>query len=395
MYSKRIRQMTPSATSELMADVQKMKADGHDVISLNAGEPDFPTPGKITEACKKALEEGKTKYAPIPGIIPLRKSICKKLKRDNNADYEPLQICVSTGAKQALFNAIMALIDPGDEVIIPTPCWVSYVEMVKFAHGIPILVSTDPDFSLNIKAIRDAVTPSTKAIIINTPNNPTGAVYSEHSLKQLGELAASDDFYIISDEVYEKLVYDKNKHICCASLSSEIYDHTIVINGVSKAYSMTGWRLGYSAAPKDIAAGLASFQGHVTFNSTTFVQWAAITALSECADEVESMHREFEKRRNFMYKELTAIPDVDCVMPGGAFYFMPDISAYYGKTSPDGKIIRDSAALCDYLLKNAEVAVVPGSAFYMPATIRIAYSNSMDNLKRGIEAISKALKELK
>lgn len=394
MLAKRIQNMTPSATSELLGKVAEMRAAGEDIIAFSAGEPDQQTPQEIIEACKMALDEGRTKYAPIAGILELRREICKKLERDNGLSYAPEQICVSTGAKQAMFNAVMALCDAGDEILIPTPCWVSYVEMVKLAQGTPVLVPTKADFSLDIEKIKASLTEKTKAIILNTPNNPTGACYDEASLRALAELAMEHDFYIIADEIYEKLVYDGNQHISIAGFSKAVYERTITVNGFSKSHAMTGWRIGYTAAPKALCRGIVSLQGHMTSNSTTFVQYAALAALRECDASVEGMRKEFAKRRDFLFGRLCEIPGITCVKPGGAFYLMPDVSSYFGKS--DGTTeIKNSADLCNYILREAKVAVVPGSAFEMPQTVRFAYTDSMGNLEKGIERFAAVLCRLR
>ena len=398
MVSDRIKNLTPSATVELTAKVADMRAAGIDVIAYNVGEPDFNTPDNIIKACEKAMEEGKTKYTPASGIIPLRKAICKKLEKDNNVHYEMNQICVSTGAKQALNNAVLAICNPGDEIIVPTPCWVSYVEIIKLADGKPVLVPTSEQdgFQLDVDAIAKAITPKTRAILINTPNNPTGALYNEERLKALGKLAVEHDIYIISDEVYEKLIYGNCKHICPASLGEDVKAHTIVVNGFSKAYSMTGWRVGYTAAPADVAKGISSLQGHTTSNSTSFVQWACLEALEEHTDpSVEMMRQEFNKRRDYLIKRLRAIPDVFCADADGAFYLMPNVSKYYGRKAEDGRVIKDSADFCDYILDEAKVAIVPGSAFEAPDNVRISYSNSMENIQKGIDRIEAAMAKLK
>lgn len=393
MVSDRIKNMTPSATSTLGGKIAEMKTAGIDIAAFNLGEPDFPTPDKVVKACTKAMEEGKTKYIAIGGILQLREAITRKLKKDNNLSYTANQICVSTGAKQAVFNAVMAVCNPGDEIIIPTPCWVSYVEMAKLAGAVPVLVPTDDKFHLIIEEIEKAITDKTKAIIINTPNNPTGAVYSEESLKELAALAIKNDFYVIADEVYEKLVYNDVKHVSIASLSEEMYKKTIVINGLSKSYSMTGWRVGYAAGLEDIIKGMTSLQGHVTTSSTTFIQWASIDALEKCEEEVENMRKEFLKRRDFMYERLNKIPGMQCPKPEGAFYLMPDVTYYFGKSYKDWKI-ESAADLCNYLLEEARVAVVPGNAFEAPKTIRFAYSVSIETIAAGMDRMEEALKKL-
>ena len=398
MVSDRIKNLTPSATVELTSKVADMRAAGIDVIAYNVGEPDFNTPDNIIKACEKAMEEGKTKYTPASGIIPLRKAICKKLEKDNNVHYEMNQICVSTGAKQALNNAVLAICNPGDEIIVPTPCWVSYVEIIKLAEGKPVLVPTSEQegFQLNVDAIAKAITPKTRAILINTPNNPTGALYTEESLRALGKLAVEHDLYIISDEVYEKLIYGDRKHICPASLGEDVKEHTIVVNGFSKAYAMTGWRVGYTAAPPDIAKGISSLQGHTTSNATSFVQWACLEALEERTDPaVETMRQEFNRRRDYLIQRLRAIPDVFCADADGAFYLMPNVSKYYGRKAEDGRVINNSSDFCNYILDEAKVAIVPGSAFEAPDNVRISYSNSMENIQKGIDRIEAAMAKLK
>ena len=394
MLSKIVKNITPSATCELEGTVADMKAAGIDIVGLNAGEPDFLTPPRIRKAAYEAIEAGKTKYVNIPGIVELRREICKKLERDNGVHYEPSQICVSTGAKQALNNAVLAVINPGDEVIIPMPGWVSYIEIVKLYGGVPVCVDTKEDYQLDIGAIERAITPKTAAILINSPNNPTGAVYKRESLERLADLAVRHDFYIISDEVYEKLIYGNGKHECVASFSKEAYEHTIVINGMSKAFAMTGWRIGYSAAPAEIAKGINDIQGHTTSNSATFTQWAAMVALQECEEDIRAMVAEFEKRKDYAYSRLCAMPGVACKNVEGAFYLLPDVSAYYGKAF-QGQMIRDSFDFCNYILQEAHVAIVPGGAFCSPNTVRIAYTNSMEKIAEGMDRMEKALAALK
>lgn len=386
--------MTPSATIELEGLVAELIVAGKNVIGLNVGEPDFDTPENIVNACNKAVKSGQTKYITVAGITPLRAAICEKLKKDNNVNYSLNEIVVSTGAKQALYNTLLTICNPGDEVIIPKPCWVSYVEMVKLAEGVPVFVETDENFQLNIDAIKRSLTSKTKAIIINTPNNPTGAVYKLEILNELGHLAIDNNFYVISDEVYEKLVYEDSIHICMASLSKDIKEHTIIINGFSKAYSMTGWRIGYSAAPIDISRGIASLQGHTTSNSTTFVQWAALEALEGPQDKIEIMRLEFDKRRIYLFERLQNIPGITCDKPDGAFYIMPDISNYLGKRNGT-RYINNSFDFCSYMLEEAFIAMVPGAAFESPHTVRISYSNSLENIRLGIDRMENALSKLR
>lgn len=393
MLAERIKRMTPSVTIEMEGIVEDLKHRGIDVISLNAGEPDFDTPINIVNACCNAIKEGKTKYVTVSGILSLKQAICYDIEKTTNVHYEPNQIVISTGAKQAINNIVMTICEPGDEVIIPKPCWVSYVEIVKLAGAKAILVNTKDNFQLDLEEIEKAITDKTKAILINTPNNPTGAVYNEASLKKLGDLAVRNNFFIITDEVYGKLVYDNAKHVSIASLSPEIYQRTLLVNGFSKAYSMTGWRIGFSATDKDIARGISSLQGHTTSNSTTFVQWAAIEALKGQQETIETMKKEFSLRRDYLFKRLSSIQGIHCPNADGAFYLLPDISFYFGKVTDKLKIV-DSESFSKFLLSEAKVAVVPGSAFEAPNNIRIAYSNSIDNIKKGLDNIEEALKQL-
>lgn len=395
MLSKIVANITPSATCELEGVVADMKNAGVDVIGLNAGEPDFDTPENIQMACKAALDAGETRYVNVPGIAALREAICEKLQKDNGVTYEADQICVSTGAKQALNNAVMAVMNPGDEVIIPIPGWVSYVEIVKLYGGVPVTVPTLPDFQLDIDAIAAAVTDKTAAVIINTPNNPTGAVYTRESLEKLAELAIEKDFFVISDEVYEKLVYNGKEHVCIASFSEEAYAHSIIINGMSKAFAMTGWRVGYTAAPKEIAAGISAIQGHTTTNSTTFVEFAALEALKNNAESVREMVGEYAKRKDYTTSRLEAMQGITCENVDGAFYLLPDVSWYFDKKTEDGKEISDSFGFCNYVLEEAKVAIVPGAAFYAPDCVRIAYTNSMEKIKEGLDRMEAALAKLK
>lgn len=393
MLSSIAKNITPSATCELEGVVADLRAAGVDVIGMNAGEPDFDTPENIRELCKRALDEGKTRYVNVPGIVALREAVCEKLERDNGVIYEPSQICVSTGAKQALNNAVMAVVNRGDEVIIPMPGWVSYVEIVKLAGGVPVCVDTKEDFQLDISAVEKAVTPKTAAIIINTPNNPTGAVYTRESLEKLAGLAVEHDFYIISDEVYEKLIYNGKVHECVASFSEEAYNHTILINGMSKAFAMTGWRCGYTAAPVEIAAGISAIQGHTTSNGTTFVQWASVEALRHNEESVKEMVAEYARRKDYAYGRLTSMEGITCANVDGAFYLLPNVSHYFGKKYGEREI-RDSFDLCSYILEEAHVAIVPGGAFRAPGCVRIAYTNSMEKIAEGMDRMERALSKL-
>lgn len=389
----RIEKMQASVTVALNDKINERKQKGADIISLNLGEPDFDTPWEVTKACEQAIESGKTHYVNTAGIEPLRQAISDKLQKDNGIHYDVNEIIVTVGAKQALYNSIMTLCNPGDEVIIPTPCWVSYVEMVKLAGAKPVFVKTKEDHHLDLDAIEHAITEHTKMVIINTPNNPTGAVYGREELLKLGTLAVSNDFYVVSDEVYEKLVYEETSMVSIASLSPEIKNRTITINGFSKGYAMTGWRIGYSAAPLAITKGMIKLQGHTTFHVATFIQYAAAKALTDCESSVKTMVSTFAERRKILLDELQKISEIKCEKPQGAFYVLPDVSACFGKKYK-GKEIKDSMDLAEYLLEEASVAVVPGIAFESPKAIRIAYSTSEDQIQRGIEQMRNALEKL-
>jgi aspartate aminotransferase len=396
MISERIKNMTPSATMEQAAKIAELKKQGIQVIGFNVGEPDYNTPINIIQKAEEAYRLGLTRYTPAAGMIELREEICRKFKKDYGLDYTPKDVIVSSGAKQSLTNAFMAIVDPGDEVIVPTPCWVSYVEMVKLAEGIPVLVALEEKngFRLDVEKIRKSVTAKTKAIIINSPNNPTGAVYSKEDLRKLGQLAVENDFYIISDEIYEKLIYDGAENICVAALSPEIKAKTITINGMSKAYAMTGWRIGYAVGPTQIIKGMTDYQGNTTTSPNTPAQYASIEALANSEESVETMRLEFDKRRQYIIDRINSMENIHCSTPEGAFYVMPNVSYYYGKTYKD-TTVNNSMDMANYLLEEGKIAVVTGAAFEAPDNIRISYSNSMDNIIEGMDRLEEALSKLK
>ncbi len=392
--SKKASEISPSLTLEISAMAAEMKKKGIDIIGFGVGEPDFETPQNIKDAAFEAINKGLTRYTPATGTIELRQAICDKLKRDNGLDYEPLNIIVSSGAKQSLYNAFAALLNPGDEVIVPSPYWVSYPEAVKLADGVPVLVETreENSFKFDIEDLKAAVNEKTKILILNSPANPTGAVYTEEELKEIAELAVEKEFYVVADEIYEKLIYE-GKHISIASLGEQIKQQTIVINGVSKAYAMTGWRIGYAAvADHKIANMMGNIQGHMTSNPNSIAQYASIEALNGDQSEVEKMKVEFEKRRDFMYKRINEIEGLSCVEPKGAFYVMMNISKLRGKTI-NGYEINDSLDFTKLVLEKANVAVVPGVAFGNEDFVRLSYATSMENIKNGLDRIEKALKE--
>ncbi len=373
------QKITPSLTLAIDSKAKALKAEGKDICGFGAGEPDFDTPDHIKLAAAQALAEGYTKYTPSSGAPELRQAIAEKLKADNDLDYKSNQVVVSCGAKHSCYNAILATCNPGDEVIIPAPYWVSYPEMVKLAGAEPYIVQTKAEngFKMTADELREAISPASKMVILNTPNNPTGAVYTENEIAALAEVALEDDLFILSDEIYEKIIYDGAKHFSVASLSKQIYERTITVNGFSKSYSMTGWRLGYLAAPEAIAKAVDSIQSHSTSNPTSFAQKGAVAALKESQDCVQEMVKAFAERRKLMYEGLTSIEGVTCVKPMGAFYMLPDISSFG----------MNSTQFCEALIEQALVAAVPGIAFGNDRTIRLSYACSAENIEKGISRL--------
>ena len=383
--SSRIEKVSPSLTLAVTAQTKAMIAQGEEVYALAGGEPEVDTPHFIKEAAVKALMEGRTKYTPSSGIPELRQALSKKFKTDNNLDYPANQICVTSGAKMACFNTILAIIEEGDEVIIPTPYWVSYPEMVRLAGGIPVLVETKEStgWKMTAEQFESAMTPATKMVIINSPGNPTGAVYTKEELLAIGDIAIGEDIIILSDEIYEKLVYGGAKHVSIASLSEELYNLTITVNGFSKAYSMTGWRLGYTAAPKAIADAIDKIQNHTVSNATTFAQYGALAALEGDQSFIEDLRGEYDVKRQFVFSRLSAINNIRVVEPKGAFYFF----IYTGKTG------LKSMNLCDKLLSRYKVAAVPGIAFGYDEGIRISYCTTLDVLNEGLTRLEQFFRE--
>jgi aspartate aminotransferase len=375
--AKNIAELAPSMTLAITAQAKALKKQGIDVLSFGAGEPDFNTPDHITQAAAEALMGGKTRYTESAGLLELREAIAAKLLLDNGLQYDPSMISVNCGAKHSCYNAIAAVVNPGDEVIIPAPYWTSYPEMVKIVGGIPVIVETKREngWKMTAEEFEDAMSPMTKMVIINSPGNPTGSVYSKEELAAIGEIAASEDILILSDEIYEKLVYAEQKHVSIASISKDIFDHTITINGFSKAYAMTGWRLGYTAAPKKIAEAIDTIQSHTTSNVTTFAQYGAIAALQGDQLIVADMRDEFDVRRQYMLSRLQAIKNIRVVEPLGAFYFLVDIE-------PTGM---KSVNFCEKLLSKARVAAVPGVAFGAESTLRFSYATGLDVINAGMD----------
>ena len=393
--SQKAKNIAPSATLAMDAKAKAMKAAGENVIGFAAGEPDFDTPVAIRDAMKEALDRGMTRYSPVPGTLELRKAIADKLSHDNGLQYGPDQIIVSNGAKHSLYNALFTLLDDGDEVIIPTPCWVSYPEMARMVGGVPVFVPAGEKegFVPTPAAIAAAITPKTKAFILTSPNNPNGSVWPLATLQALADLAVQHDFYVIADEIYEFLIYGQQKHVSIASLGDAIKARTILVNGVSKTYAMTGFRIGYAAGPKDVIAAMTNCQSQATSAPNTPAQYAAAKALTMPQDCVETMRKAFEERRDALVAGLNAISGLSCRKPDGAFYAMMNVSALLGKRF-DGKVLSDSADFADALLTNAKVAVVPGNAFMAEGYCRLSYATSMQNIQEGltrIEAFVKAL----
>jgi aspartate aminotransferase len=389
--SQRARNTAPSPTLGITARFKQMRAQGIDVIGFGAGEPDFDTPPHIKQAAIAALEAGDTKYTPSSGTDALRKAICEKLQRDNGLSYEPSEVIVSAGAKHTLYNIMQAVLDPGDEVVIPTPYWVSYPEQVKLAEGVPGFVEAPESegFRITAAAIRSVLTPRTRMLIVNSPSNPTGAAIDAEELRRIADLAVERDLIVVSDEIYEKLIYDGRRHDSIASFSQEIKARTLTVNGFSKAYSMTGWRLGYVAGDRNVVAAMGRIQDQSTSNPTSFAQAGAVAALTGPQDAVTTMARAFEERRNVIVGRLNAIPGIRCAKPDGAFYVFPNVSGLLSPRLPD------SDALAEHLLAEARVAVVPGTGFGAPQCIRLSYATSMEQIQEGMNRIEAAVRQLK
>jgi len=384
--SHRAASLSPSLTLAVDSKAKQMKAEGIDVVGFGAGEPDFDTPQHIKDACAKALADGFTKYTPAAGIPELRQAVADKFKRDNHLAYKPSQIIVSCGGKHSCFNVIFATCEEGDEVIIPAPYWLSYPEMVKLAGATPVILPTSDqtEFKVTPEQLRQAITPRTRLFLLNSPSNPTGSVYSRAEVKALGDICVEKGVLIMSDEIYEKLVYDGAEHTSVAAFSPAHYEHTIVVHGFAKAYSMTGWRLGYLAAPEPIARAIDAIQGHSTSNPTSFAQKGGVAALNGPQDHLKSWLAEYTRRRSYAHKRLNSIPGISCVNARGAFYLFPNISQLGLK----------STAFCAKLLEQEKVAAVPGIAFGADDFIRISYATGMAEIEKGLDRIEKFAKTL-
>src|SRR5699024_2449100 len=384
--ANRMKSLTPSPTLAISAKAAQLKKEGQDVIGLGVGEPDFNTPTFIIEAAKQAMDEGKTKYTPASGINELKEAICKKFEIDNNLNYKPEQIIVTTGAKYALYSLFQVLLNEDDEVLVPAPYWVSYPEQIKLAGGEPVTLKTTEKnrFKLTPEQIEEAVTPKTKAIIINSPSNPTGMLYSEDELKEIGEVCLKHDLVIVSDEIYEKLIYTDEKHISIAQLSQELKDITVVINGVSKSHAMTGWRIGYAAGPKRIIKAMSDFVSHATSNPTSISQYAALAAYQVNEDLTTEMRKVFSDRLDTLYNLIVDIPGITCDKPSGAFYLFPNVEEAVKMNG-----FRNTDEWATALLEEEKVAVVPGSGFGSPNNIRLSYATSKELLVEAAKRIKR------
>ncbi|MBI5745768.1 MAG: pyridoxal phosphate-dependent aminotransferase [Nitrospirae bacterium] len=392
----RIGRIKPSPTLAMTAKAKTMKAQGIDVIDFGVGEPDFDTPDDVKEEAIKAIRSGFTKYTAPSGTDELKDAIIEKFKKDNSLEYERSQIIVSCGAKHSLYNIAQVLFEAGDEVIIPSPYWVSYPDQIILNDGIPVFVKTEEkdQFKLKAKALKKHITPRTKAIILNSPSNPTGSAYEIKDLEEIAEIALRHNTYIISDEIYEKIVYDGFRHVSIASLGKELKNLTILVNGVSKSHSMTGWRIGYTAGPKEIITAMSNLQSQSTSNPTSISQKAAVAALKGSDHFVNMMVSEFDKRRRYIVDRLNKMKGVKCLMPQGAFYAFPNVSSYYGK-SVNNRKISGSLDLATYLLEEAKIAAVSGDSFGADEFIRFSYATSMENIKKGLDRMEEALGKIK
>ena len=378
----------PSATMAIDSMFKQMKADGLDVIGFGAGEPDFPTPDYIKEVGIQAIQNNDTKYTPSVGTVALRKAICQRLKEDCGVEYTPAEVAVSNGAKPCVYVALRALVNPGDEVILPAPYWVSYIELIRMVGGVPVVVeATEAEhFKITPEKLSAAITPKTKCLILNNPSNPTGMMYSRKELEEIAKVCVEKDIYVISDEIYYRLAYDNEEFVSFAALGEDVKARTLLVNGVSKSYAMTGWRIGYVAAPAAISKVIGNYLGHCTGSPSSISQAAAAEALSASQETVEKMREAFEERRNYMVERMNQIEGVSCIKPEGAFYVMMNISKIFGKEL-FGHVIKDADDFGNMFLKYGKVAVVPGTSFGAPEFIRWSYATSMENIKAGLDRL--------
>jgi aspartate aminotransferase len=393
--AKRLLVVAPSMTMRVTALAAELRGRGIDVVSLSAGEPDFDTPAHIKEAAKQALDAGATKYTAVEGTPRLRAAVAAWFAKAHGLTVSPAEVMVSAGAKQVIHNAFHALLDPGDEVILPAPCWVSYAEIAKLAGAtpVPVLARAQDGFAIDPAAIAAAITPATRMIVLCSPNNPTGAVYGEAPLRALADLAVRHDLWLLTDDIYRGLCYGGARFVEPATFGPEVRRRTIIVDGVSKSYAMTGWRIGFCLAPAEVITAMATLQGQATTNAAAVSQAAALAALEGSQVELEEMRLAFDQRRQRMLAGLRAMPGVTCVEPQGAFYAFPDVSAFIGKSTPGGRLIDSDVALCEHLLAAAQVAVVPGSAFFAPGFVRLSYATSVVNIEKGLERMARGLAE--
>jgi len=396
IFSSKILNISPSATIAVADKANELKSRGINVISFAQGEPNFDTPKNIKDAANQAMKEGFTKYTTVSGINELKRAICAKLKKDNHIEYSPPEIIVSNGAKQALYNAFMTLCDQGDKVLLPTPCYVSFTEQIKLAGATPVFVPTkeENNFRVTLEDIKNKYNPKIKVFLLNSPNNPSGAMIKKEDLNQIADFLVDKGVWVITDEIYENLIYDGNEHVSIASFNQKIKERTITVNGVSKSYAMTGWRIGYAAGPKDIISAMTKFQGHTTGNVNSIAQKASIEALEGPQGVIKSMRMEYNERRDYMVKELNSIKGISCNNPDGAFYVFPNISKLYG-THFKEKMINNETDVVNYILDEAHVAVVPGKAFEYPDHVRFTFAISIESIKEGLERIRTAINKLK
>jgi len=393
--SARAERLQPSATLTITAKAKALKSQGVDVIGFGAGEPDFDSPLHVKEAAIKAINEGMTKYTGVAGIDELKDAIIHRLKEDHNLEYEKSEIITSVGAKHTLYNVIQVLFDSGDEVIVPAPYWVSYPEQIRLAEATPVILDTKESegFKITPESLKKCINSNTKALILNYPSNPTGATYNEQELRAIVDVAMEAGLIIISDEIYEKIIYGGIKHIPVAALGEDIKKSTILVNGVSKTYSMTGWRIGYAAGDKDVVSAMSKLQGQSTSNPSSISQWAAIAAFTGDHKIIEDRTKEFEQRKNYIVEKLNDIPEITCFDPQGAFYVFPNVSGCYGKEF-NGKVLSNSLDFTEFVLDEAKVAVVPGVAFGADDYVRISYATSMEDIVKGIDRITEAISKL-
>ena len=395
--SRKLDRIAPSATTVLNERAIAMKRDGVEVFNFAVGEPDFPTPAHIKEAGMAAIRENITRYTPATGILDLKEAICRKLARDNGLEYAPNQIATTSGGKHALYNLLYVICDEGDEVLVPAPYWVSYPEMVKLAGADPVILDTDSASSYKVTPgqVRSAITPRTRVLMLNTPSNPTGMVYTREELEAIAEVVVESGIYVITDELYEKILYDGHRHESIAALHPRMKEQALVVNGLSKAYAMTGWRLGYAAGPAAVMDLVVKFQGQTVMHPSAITQHAAVTALTGPEDFLPPMIKAFDRRRNYIIERLENMEGVACARPGGAFYVFPDMSAYTGRRRPDGRPVDGSLDLAMYLLEEYQVISAPGAAFGTEGCLRFSYATTLDVIEKGMDRVEEGLSSLK